>query len=92
MRLELLMISKMTTQLNAELFRAMSIIAEDDKLMAKVLKYVKKLAALKQQDDALMTKEEFYANVDEALEQARQGRVQRMQKGESLDDFLTRVG
>ena len=82
----------MTTQLNAELFHAMSIIAEDEKLMAKVLKYVKRLASLKQQDDALMTKEEFFANVDEALEQAKQGKVHRMQQGESLDDFLARVG
>ena len=82
----------MVSQYNVELFHAMSIIAEDDKLMARVLKYVKKLAALKQQDEALMTKEEFFANVDEALEQAREGKVHRMRQGESLDDFLTRVG
>ena len=82
----------MLSQFNAELFHAMSIVAEDEKLMAKVLKYVKRLAASKQKDDALMTKEDFLANVDQALEEARQGKVHRMQPGESLDDFLIRVG
>ena len=35
--------------------------------------------------------QDFYANVDEALEQAKQGRVHRMLPNESLDDFLKRV-
>lgn len=43
-------------------------------------------------DPTLMTKEEFFANVDEALEQVKQGRVHRMLPNESLDDFLKRVG
>ena len=45
----------------------------------------------KKDDPTLMTKEEFFANVDEAMEQARQGKVHRMLPGESLDDFLNRV-
>ncbi len=77
--------------MNAEFFRQLSIIAEDEDLSAKLMRYVKKLTA-KKQDPTLMTEEEFYANVDEAIEQARQGRVHRMAPGESLDDFLTRVG
>ena len=32
-------------QLNAELYRAMGVIADDETLMTKVLNYVKKLAA-----------------------------------------------
>ena len=40
-----------TLQLNAELYRAMGEIADDETLMAKVLKYVKKLAAKKQAVD-----------------------------------------
>ena len=43
-------------------------------------------------DPTYMTKEEFFANVDEALEQVKQGRVHRMLPNESLDDFLKRVG
>lgn len=74
-------------QMNAELFRAMGEIADDEAMMAKVLKYVKKLAA-KKADPTLMTKEEFFAKVDKSLEQARQGRVHRIESKEELGQFL----
>ena len=73
--------------MNAELFRAMGEIADDETMMAKVLKYVKKLAA-KKADLTLMTKEEFFAKVDKSLEQARQGRVHRIESKEELGQFL----
>lgn len=38
-------------QMNAELFRELSIIAEDEGLMQKALKYLKKLSAKKQTMD-----------------------------------------
>ena len=38
-------------QLNAELFRELSIIAEDERLMKKAVKYLKKLTAQKQAMD-----------------------------------------
>ena len=38
-------------QLNAELFRELSIIAEDENLMKKAVKYLKKLSAKKQAMD-----------------------------------------
>ncbi len=78
-------------QLRAELFREMSPLLDSEAAMEKLLKYVRKLAA-KKNDPALMTKEEFFANVDEALEQAQKGQVHRMEPDESLDDFLKRVG
>ena len=59
--------------------------------MTKLLRYARRLTTPKQ-DPTLMTKEEFFANVDEALEQVKQGRVHRMLPDESLDDFLKRVG
>ena len=40
-----------TIQMNVELFRELSIIAEDEGLMKKALKYLKKLAAQKQAMD-----------------------------------------
>ena len=40
-----------TLQLNAELFRELSIIAEDEGLMKKAVKYLKKLTAQKQAMD-----------------------------------------
>ena len=76
-------------QLRAELFREMSPLLDSEAAMEKLLKYVRKLAA-KKNDPTLMTKEEFFANVDEALEQAQKGQVHRMEPDESLDDFLKR--
>lgn len=51
-----------TVQMNADVYRSLSIIAEDSDLMKKAMLYLRKLARQKQQekDDALMTKEEFF--------------------------------
>ena len=74
-------------QLNSELFFAIGKIATDEGLMMKLLKYAKKLSAQKD-DPTLMTKEEFFAKVDKSLEQARQGRVHRIESKEELSQFL----
>ena len=76
--------------MSAELFRQLSIIAEDESLMAKMLKYAKKLTASKAAP-TLMTKEEFFAKIDESLEQARQGRVHRIESKAELNQFLNNV-
>jgi uncharacterized short protein YbdD (DUF466 family) len=75
------------TQINAELFRTMGEIADDEGLMIKLLKYAKKLAA-KKADPTLMTKEEFFRRVDEA----KKGPTYRMLPDEDLTTFLRRLG
>ena len=77
-------------QINAELFRTMSEIADDEGLMMKLLKYAKKLAATKE-DDTLVSKEEFMASLDHGEEEYRQGKCHTMLPNESLDDFLKRI-
>ncbi len=78
-----------TSQITAELFRSLGDIADDDTLMAKVLKYVKKLASQrKKEDPTLMSKEEFYARVDKAKE----GPSFKMLPNEDLKTFLRRIG
>ncbi|MDR1021821.1 MAG: hypothetical protein LBL94_00865 [Prevotellaceae bacterium] len=42
-------------------------------------------------DDTLMSKEEFFAEVDAALEEVRQGKGYTMLEGETLTDFLNRI-
>jgi len=74
-------------QLRAELFREMSPLLDSEAAMEKLIKYVKKLSA-KKVDPTLMTEEEFFAKVDKSLEQARQGRVHRIESKEELDKFL----
>ena len=74
-----------TLQLNAEIYRTMGTIADDEGLLRQALKYLKKLAA-KKQDETLMTKEEFFARVDKAKE----GRSAAMMPNENLTEFLRR--
>lgn len=75
-------------ELNAEMLRNMSIIAEDENLLKRVTKYLRKVVAEKQTDSALMTKEEFFARIDHA----NQGELFEMQPGEDLTTFLKRQG
>ena len=55
-------------QLNAEILRNMSIIAEDETLLKRVAKYLRKLVSEKE-DSTLFTKEEFFARIDKARKQ-----------------------
>ena len=55
-------------QMNAEILRNMSIIAEDENLLKRVAKYLRKLVAEKQ-DTSLMTEEEFFAKIERAEKQ-----------------------
>ena len=64
-------------------------IADDEALMTKVLKYVKKLAA-KKNDPTLMTKEEFFAKLERAEQQIAKGEGMAMLPDEDLTAFLKR--
>ena len=79
-------------QLNAELFRAMGEIAEDEGLMTKLVKYVKKLVAQKKADPTLMTKEEFFAKIEQAEQQIERGEYSVMLPDEDLTTHLRRMG
>lgn len=81
-----------TMQVNTEIFRGLSVIAEDEGLMKRAARYISKLARQKEEaDETLMTKEEFFAKIDRSLEQARRGETQEMRTDETLDDFMRRV-
>ena len=56
-------------QVNAELLRNMSIIAEDENLLKRAAKYLRKLVAEKQADPTKLTREEFFARIEEARKQ-----------------------
>ena len=78
-------------QMNAELFRQLSIIAEDEGLSAQLMKYIKRLTA-KKQDPTLVTKEEFMASLERGEEEYRQGKCVRLLQGESVSEMLRRSG
>ena len=79
-------------ELNAELYRAMGEIADDETLMAKVLKYVKKLATQKKADPTLMTKEEFFAKIEQAEQQIERGEYSVLLPDEDVTTHLKRLG
>lgn len=73
----LLIINMTAIQLNAELYRNMGIIADDEDLLAKVLKYVKKLAAQKKSTDEteyLMSSSAMADIIREGQEDIKNGR------------------
>lgn len=75
-------------QLNAEMLRNMSIIAEDENLLKRAAKYLRKLVAEKPADPTELTREEFFASLDRGEEAYRQGRVHRIESKEDLHQFL----
>ena len=81
-----------TTQLNAEFYRNMSIIAEDEALTKKLMKYLRKLVASKQKDSTQMTREEYFAKIERAEQQAARGEGMKMLPNEDLTTFLKRNG
>ena len=60
-------------EMNAELLRNMSIITEDENLLKRAVKYLRKLVAEKE-DPTLMTEEEFFARIDKAEEEIAEGK------------------
>jgi hypothetical protein len=79
-------------QLNAEILRNLGALAEDESMLKRVAKYLRKLVSEKEADQTLLSKEDFFASVDEAREQIKRGEGVEMLPDESLDEFLNRVG
>ena len=78
-------------ELNAQIWRDMAEIADSEPLMKQLAKYLKKLVA-KKTDQTLMTKEEFFAKLDEAEQQMERGEYSVMLPGEDLTTHLKRLG
>ena len=75
-------------QLNAELYRNLGIIAEDEGMLDKVVKYVRKLAKQMTDDPTRMSKEEYFAMLDRSKEQAKRGEVYRFNDKEQMLNWL----
>ncbi len=86
------MTSVQINAMNTELWQSIGAIADCEPLMKRLTRYAKKLVKEREADPTLMTKEEFFARVDEAREQIRRGEGVEMLPDESLDEFLQRVG
>ena len=79
-------------QLNAEMLRNMSIIAEDENLLKRVAKYLRKVVAEKTADPTEVSVAEFNASLERGMEEYRQGKCVRLQPGETVSEMLRRSG
>ena len=59
--------------LNAEILHNLGILAEDENMLNRVAKYLRKLIKEKE-DPTLMSKEEFFAQLDEAEREIAEGK------------------
>ena len=51
-------------QLNAEILRNLGTLAEDESMLKRVAKYLRKLVSEKKVDSTLLTKEDLFARID----------------------------
>ena len=79
-------------QLNAEILRNLGTLAEDENMLKRVAKYLRKLVEEKEANLTEMTREEFLAKLDKGEDEYRQGKYYEMLPGESLESFLKRIG
>lgn len=78
--------------MNAQIWRDMGIIAEDESMMMRVAKYIRKVAKEMTEDPTAMSKEEFYAMLDRREEAYARGEYSEMLPGETLTEHLRRLG
>ena len=77
--------------MSKELWQDIGAIADNENLMRRLARYAKKLVK-EQNDPTLMTKEEYFAMLDEAEQQLARGEGRAMLPGEDLTAFLKRNG
>ena len=70
--------------MNTELWQNIGAIADSDYFMRRLTRYAKRLAKEKADDPTLMTKEEFFARVDEA----KKGPSMEFASVEELDRYI----
>ena len=70
--------------MNAEMLRNMSIIAEDENLLKRATKYLRKLVTEKESESTRLSKEDFF----ERIEEARKQTGQTFETVEELDKYI----
>lgn len=75
-------------QLNADIYRSLGIISEDENVLRKAAKYLARLAKQMTDDPTCMTKEEYFAMLDRSEEQAKRGEVYRFDDKEKMLNWL----
>jgi len=77
-----------TLQLHADIYRSLGIIAEDETMLQKVAKYVRKLAKQVTDDPTRMSKEDYFAMLNQSKAQAERGDVYRFNDKQKMVEWL----
>lgn len=81
------MTSVQQNAMNTELWQSIGAIADNDTLMRRLTRYAKRLAKEKE-DPTLMTKEEFFARVDEAKRDYENGNYKSFSNLDEMNAWL----
>lgn len=73
--------------MNTELWQSIGAIADNESLMRRLTIYAKRLAKEKK-DPTLMTKEEFFARVDESKKEYEEGEYTSFNNLEEMNEWL----
>lgn len=76
-----------TLQLNAEIYEALSIIAQDESLLKKAARSLKRLDSMKKYE-TLMSQEEFFCHDRPVSSRCYQGRIKKVSSEGELVSFL----
>lgn len=78
-----------SSQMNAEIFHNLSILAESEEMLARVAKYLRKLAKEKQEaDSTLMSEKEFFEKLDKAEKNIEEGKGKTFTHPDDMNAWL----
>ena len=80
-----------TLQLQTDISQSLEAIGHDSSLLERAARYLKRLARQATSDEATMSKDEFFARIDRALEQESRGEGIVIDSRESLHQYLSNL-
>ena len=79
-------------QLNADIYKNLAILSENESMLDKAAKYIRRLVKQVTDDPSCMTQEEYLAMLDRSEAQYARGEYTTQLPGESVTDMLRRSG
>ena len=76
---------------NADIQQSLETLSDDEAMLKRVAKYLRRLVKERQPDSTCMSRKEFFARVDRARQSLREGRGLQMLPNESLSEFMART-
>lgn len=75
-------------QLNADIYKSLGVISEDEGALRKAAKYLSRLAKQMTDDPARMTREEYFAKLDRSERQIAEGQGRTFTNVEQMNAWL----